>query len=63
MAEEKTINQVPDEILEMILKNLDFDSLISARKTCQHWMEIIDDFTSKFSKSTCLQDQKCQMYL
>ena len=63
MAEEKTINQVPDEILEMILKNLDFDSLISARKTCQRWMEIIDDFTSKISKSTCLQDQKCQMYL
>ena len=61
MAEEKTINQVPDEILEMILKNLDFESLCSARKTCQRWMEIIDDFTSKFSKSTCLQDQKCQM--
>ena len=69
VAEEKTmdflsINQVfPDEILEKILKNLDIESLCSARKTCQRWMKIVDNFTSKISKSTCLQDQKCQMYL
>ena len=59
-----SINQVfPDEILEKILKNLDVESLCSARRSCERWMKIVDDFTSKFSKSTCLQDQKCQMYL
>ena len=65
MAEKKiSINQVfPDEILEKILKNLDIESLCSARRSCQRWMNIIDDLTSKFSKSTCLQDQKCQMYI
>jgi len=63
MAEEKqiSINQVfPDEILEKILKKLDFESLCSARRSCERWMKIVDDFTSKISKSTCLQDQKCQ---
>ena len=59
-----SINQVfPDEILEKILKNLDIESLCSARKTCQRWMKIVDNFTSKISKSTCLQDQKCHLYL
>ena len=54
MAEEKTadflsINQVfPDEILEKILKNLDIESLCSARRSCQRWMNIIDDLTSKY---------------
>ena len=65
MAEKKiSINQVfPDEILEKILKNLDIESLYSARRSCQRWMKIVDDFTSKISKSTCLPDHKCQMYL
>ena len=50
MAEKKiSINQVfPDEILEKILKNLDIESLYSARRSCQRWMNIIDDLTSKF---------------
>ena len=44
-----SINQVfPDEILEKILKNLDIESLCSARRSCQRWMNIIDDLTSKF---------------
>ena len=70
MAEEDSIgvlsiNEVfrTDEILEKILKNLDIESLCSARRCCQRWKTIIDDFTSKISKSTCLPDQKCQMYL
>jgi len=52
MAEKKTksINQVlPVEILEKILKNLDIESLCSARRSCQLWMKIVDDFTKKIS--------------
>ena len=49
MAEKKiSINQVfPDEILEKILKNLDIESLCSARRSCQRWMKIVDNIISK----------------
>ena len=58
MGKEKTIdfvliNQVfPDEILEKILKNLNIESLSFARRTCQRWMKIVDNFTSKIFTNT-----------
>ena len=45
---------LPDEISIMIFKMLDFKSLVTARKTCKKWMDLIDGFDllnpAKFSK-------------
>ena len=34
----------PLEIIEMVLKNLDYESLSFARRTCRQWQKIIDNF-------------------
>ena len=34
----------PLEIIEMVLKNLDYESLCFARRTCRQWQKIIDNF-------------------
>ena len=39
------INEVlPTELLRIILENLGFKSLVSARQSCKHWKKIIDTF-------------------
>ena len=39
------INQVlPTEMLKKILENLDYKSLLSAKKTCRLWKDIIVEF-------------------
>ena len=40
-----SINQVlPTEMLKKILENLDYKSLFVAKKSCQHWKNIIVEF-------------------
>ena len=40
-----SINQVlPTEMLKNILENLDYKNLLSAKKTCRLWKNIIVDF-------------------
>ena len=40
-----TINdKLPTEILKKILEKLDIKSLCLARRTCNHWKEIVDRF-------------------
>ena len=40
-----SINQVlPTEMLKKIMENLDFKSLLSAKKTCRLWKDIIVEF-------------------
>ena len=41
--EDKSMN-LPKEIMKNILNYLDPTSLCSARQTCIHWKEIIDEF-------------------
>ena len=38
------IKIIPPEIIELILKNLDYESLSFARLTCRQWQKIIDSF-------------------
>ena len=40
-----SINQVlPTEMLKKIMENLDYKNLLSAKKTCRHWKNIIVEF-------------------
>merc|ERR1711963_60853 len=48
MAEENG-QVLPTELLEIILKKLDVESLYSARRTCLLWKNIVDDITKKIS--------------
>ena len=41
----KTIHEIlPLEIFEIILKNLDYNFVKTARRTCKQWKEVIDGF-------------------
>ena len=41
----KPIHEIfPPEIIELILKNLDYESLRFARQACKQWQKTIDNF-------------------
>ena len=56
-----SINQVlPTEMLKKILEKLDYKNLLSAKKTCRHWKNIIVEFDFEKKASGKILEKYCR---